>query len=1546
MNRCVETDVTKQPTCYQPVKMIVYIKTFKLLIALALLCVSLVSQAQCPTIVSNPTVPLCAGESVTFEVINLDGSVSSWQTSTSYDFNGGLISGLLGLNQDNITFEEGFTQNTFIKAELLLSLSEILAGCESEKILPVEVHDPISINTISCDITEIDCETSTPILFTGEQDADMNEANIFIWQLSHDGTSWENIPFSNSPNISISQLPDEDIYLRRIINPVACDKDTSNVLHLPYVGSPDGGTIEGDDGSCVEDEPGLLTLTGYDGDIEAWEYSADGTNFSEIEDTEDSTNYTPQNIPGTHYYRVRVAKGNCEPVYSPIDSVEIHSTIENYLVTADQHVCVNEIPEDILGNNPNGGNGSMSILWLFSENTDDQWDNVPDQPEYIQFDAPLSTTTYYRRIVAGTYCSSISDTVAIYVSPLSDPGTFVENENSQTLCPGTEAAPIGITNFTGEILDWYQATNPNGEWTAMGHTDSIYNPGTIAFETYFKVAIKSGNCDSVWTDVYSIVFYDEISNNTIENNQAICEGSQPATLIGSLPQGGNNNIPFSFQWQYRTEFTEWSNAPGTNNQPDYTPQVLEETTLFRRIVTSGECPSDTSNTIEIEIDHPAETGNFSDNVATQHICPGETPATISIENYTGTIIDWYKADEMDGSWTSLDVTQDEYTPQPPTSDTTYFKVGIQSEFCDEVFSDVYSVLFHSEISNNTISDDQSLCPGENAQPLIGLTPEGATGTHDFLWQQKIEGGAWTDAPGTNSELSYAPFGLTESTSFRRLVFSGSCPSDTSNVVYIEQLEAPSGDFSGGGEYCPGDPLEITVTLEGVAPFVIQFNDGNETFTVDNINTNVHTITVTADTTTTYTFTQVWDANCTSDIMDESLVIIPIPEIGIVSAGPDTAICGLSLDLTGSPILEDYQTCEWTDENGNVLANSPQFTFTSQTPGDYDLTYTVYSEACNDSNSSTVNVNTNVFEAADAGIDQQICATSTTLSANHIDYGVGHWNIDTALLEISNPFDSLATLTDLEYGNSYTFPWISESINGVCPMDTSWVTISVDELSDAGELSASANEICEGNEVTFSLSDQVGTVNAWLFNDDVDGEQIVISDATTVVSDELMTNTEVTVVVQSGTCPADTTDTFFLNVSPPTNPGTLTSDQQVCAGENEGNIEMTDFEGEIVFWEFSTDNFQSSDTILSNQTSYAFQNLDTTTQFRTSVQSGVCEAAKSNEVTVEVLNEILTPFELQKTFCSNDEAIELNTLIDEDAHGSWNINGTNSNLFNPAEFANSEVVISFTNDENFCGGTTSETTFVNTFPEIEISAPEEVCGLNTEIEVASTAGTGEWSISDELVPGDELNSPNLEIMALSYGSHSITWMAENESCANQATQTLTFFEAPDAAEAGENKLLDFTYETRLEANQPETGTGTWSSDNTDLQFSDVHDPLATVRNLRVGKNNLRWTIINGNCPGNISEVVLDVKGLIIPDAFSPNGDNVNDRYVIRGLDAIGPASLKVWNRWGNVVLETTDYQNDWEGLNKNGNELPADTYYYLLNADGLNDVFKGFIVIQR
>jgi gliding motility-associated-like protein/uncharacterized repeat protein (TIGR01451 family) len=96
--------------------------------------------------------------------------------------------------------------------------------------------------------------------------------------------------------------------------------------------------------------------------------------------------------------------------------------------------------------------------------------------------------------------------------------------------------------------------------------------------------------------------------------------------------------------------------------------------------------------------------------------------------------------------------------------------------------------------------------------------------------------------------------------------------------------------------------------------------------------------------------------------------------------------------------------------------------------------------------------------------------------------------------------------------------------------------------------------------------------------------------------------------------------------------------------------------------------------------------------------------------------------------------------------------------------------------------------------------------------------------------------------------------------------------------------------------------------------------------------------------NVAQVVQQVNPLIIPNVFTPNGDGVNDTFVIPGLDTYTANEITIINRWGNDVYEKKNYKNDWTG-----NGLVEGTYFYVLKvltSSGEWDSYKGYVTLLR
>jgi gliding motility-associated-like protein len=101
-------------------------------------------------------------------------------------------------------------------------------------------------------------------------------------------------------------------------------------------------------------------------------------------------------------------------------------------------------------------------------------------------------------------------------------------------------------------------------------------------------------------------------------------------------------------------------------------------------------------------------------------------------------------------------------------------------------------------------------------------------------------------------------------------------------------------------------------------------------------------------------------------------------------------------------------------------------------------------------------------------------------------------------------------------------------------------------------------------------------------------------------------------------------------------------------------------------------------------------------------------------------------------------------------------------------------------------------------------------------------------------------------------------------------------------------------------------------------------------------------------------VLPVPEMIAPQAITPNGDGKNDTLIFRGLPALNIENrLTIYNRWGNIVFSTGNYQNNWSGQTDNAfgalatdSKLPDGTYYYILDFFGARANLGNYVYLDR
>ena len=99
--------------------------------------------------------------------------------------------------------------------------------------------------------------------------------------------------------------------------------------------------------------------------------------------------------------------------------------------------------------------------------------------------------------------------------------------------------------------------------------------------------------------------------------------------------------------------------------------------------------------------------------------------------------------------------------------------------------------------------------------------------------------------------------------------------------------------------------------------------------------------------------------------------------------------------------------------------------------------------------------------------------------------------------------------------------------------------------------------------------------------------------------------------------------------------------------------------------------------------------------------------------------------------------------------------------------------------------------------------------------------------------------------------------------------------------------------------------------------------------------------------NVQDIIVS-----IPEGFSPNHDGINDTYIIIRPSYV-KIELEVFNRWGNIVYQNSNYKNDWDGKGGTSNFAGIDLidggYFYVVRAvesSGKITTFQGSVIIQR
>lgn len=128
--------------------------------------------------------------------------------------------------------------------------------------------------------------------------------------------------------------------------------------------------------------------------------------------------------------------------------------------------------------------------------------------------------------------------------------------------------------------------------------------------------------------------------------------------------------------------------------------------------------------------------------------------------------------------------------------------------------------------------------------------------------------------------------------------------------------------------------------------------------------------------------------------------------------------------------------------------------------------------------------------------------------------------------------------------------------------------------------------------------------------------------------------------------------------------------------------------------------------------------------------------------------------------------------------------------------------------------------------------------------------------------------------------------------------------------------------------------------------------ASTQNLTdISKGNYTLNVTDALGCTAMQSFIVGVKGactdINIPNSFSPNGDGINDKWIIRNLDKFAQNNVEIYNRWGQLIFSTNGYNdsNAWDGT-YNGEPVSSAVYYYFINLGNGSEIFKGTVTVVR
>jgi len=253
------------------------------------------------------------------------------------------------------------------------------------------------------------------------------------------------------------------------------------------------------------------------------------------------------------------------------------------------------------------------------------------------------------------------------------------------------------------------------------------------------------------------------------------------------------------------------------------------------------------------------------------------------------------------------------------------------------------------------------------------------------------------------------------------------------------------------------------------------------------------------------------------------------------------------------------------------------------------------------------------------------------------------------------------------------------------------------------------------------------------------------------------------------------------------------------------------------------------------------------------------------------------------------------------------------------------------------------------PSVSIAASANGICAGTPVTFTATLSNGgsapvyQWQLNGNTAG---TNSASFASNTLANGDVVTCIVASGATCAipaNATSNSIPMIVNPaPMVNAGGNKTIKKGNSIQLEATATGNITGITWTPATGLSNNTILDPVASPS----ATTTYTLTVqTSDGCTGMDTMTITVLDQIDIPNTFTPNGDGINDKWVIQNLAPYQNCTVRVFNRWGQTVYSSIGYGTPWDGR-YNGSILPAGTYYYIIDPKNDLKTLSGYITILR